>query len=133
MTTQTFCLTFSAAQILDCSFQKQVSFLYFQSTGKTVFTNNHVSAKIKMNPGNKTSMYRCVSSDWKGRIILLCRPLFPTMATRSLPAYSEVYITFLVTSNIRCSNVVPLAKINFGRQLAERNTSHPQGLYQSWE
>ena len=43
---------FSAAQILECSFQKQASFLYFSSTSKTVFTNYHVSAKIKMNPRN---------------------------------------------------------------------------------
>jgi hypothetical protein len=62
VTTQTYCHSFTATQILDFRFQKQVSFLYFPSTCETVSTHNHVSAKIKMNPRNLKLHCTAVSS-----------------------------------------------------------------------
>jgi hypothetical protein len=94
-------------------FQKQASFLCFSPASKPVSTFNHVAQKLK------TSRLCCVRCDCKRSITSFGRPIFSTMATRSLPVLSEVDVTFLATQNARCSNVVPLAKINFVRQLVE--------------
>ena len=64
VTTQIFCLSFSAAQILECSFQKQVSFLYFSSIWKAVFANCHVRAEIQMTPRNLQLQRTAVCQQW---------------------------------------------------------------------